>query len=312
MSSIYLVIIIAFVILISILSFKIGRRAHERRINRYLLLIIFIVLCIIGYIFYKEILHKQFNFNFNFNKQKSEIVISIFSDDDCTYCDDLINFLNKSDYNIIIYEYNIADADNKKLYYDVAHSLNYKDDEIGLPFTIINDKVIIGFNKEKQKEIEDIIKDEQNFKRSYDYVKNYNDSNNSEKNSSEKLKKLLIKKGYKQKNDNIYYLDYSGKDTMYSQIDLDKHIYSDYSSDYGIDMLTEYYYKKKEVKFSYKYSNYSSNITWDLNTDKWDCESNLDNWCEENAREYVDDNMYNAIQDFEELLSKENINVDDI
>ena len=193
------------------------------------------------------------------------------------------------------------------MFYKIANSLNYKDNEINIPFTIINDKVVIGFNDSKKEEIDNIINEELSNNKSYNYVKKYN----SEKYDIDKFRDILLKNGYKTDEKNIYYLK-SENTNNYTKINLDEKIYTEYSSYNGISITTNYYYKDDKVKLQYNYSTYSSTIELDLNTNKWNCDSSLVNWCNDNAEDYVDNEMYNVTIEFNDLLSKYNINLDNI
>lgn len=120
----------------------------------------------------------------------------------------------------------------------------------------------------------------------------------------------LLSKGFTTSDNINYTLNLSNHgNEMYSFVDLEEQLYKDYSYYNGLYILTEYYYGKQIVNFTYKYMGYYGNIEWNLKTTKWTYESSLKNW---NAQKYVDDNMSDIILDFNELLNKANVSLEDI
>lgn len=77
-------------------------------------------------------------------------------------CDDLLKHLNTIDKSIKIESYDIADVEDKKLLEKVLEYYNI--DSLETPLTIINSKVILGFDEDKKDEYSDTIKSEANEK----------------------------------------------------------------------------------------------------------------------------------------------------
>lgn len=157
-----------------------------------------------------------------------------------------------------------------------------------------------------------------------DYVKKLetNGSISSEKESDltkddrtpyEKFNDTLLSNGYTTSNNSYYIYNFGTKtNEMYKSVDLNKQLYLEYSYYSGLYMLTEYYYGSNTAKFTYKYLGYYGNIEWNLTTTKWTCNSSINNWCRDNGQEYVDKNLNDIINSFNELLNKANVSLDEI
>ena len=129
----------------------------------------------------------------------------------------------------------------------------------------------------------------------------------------EKFNDTLLSNGYTTSN-NSYYIYNFGTNTneMYRSVDLNKQLYLEYSYYSGLYMLTEYYYGSNIAKFTYKYMGYYGIIEWNLTTTKWTCNSSINNWCQDNGQEYVDKNLNDLINSFNELLNKANVSLEEI
>lgn len=75
-------------------------------------------------------------------------------------CDDLLKHLNTIDKSLKIESHDIADKENKELMEKVLKYFKYDTKELETPLTIINSKVILGFDKDTKDELTETIKDE--------------------------------------------------------------------------------------------------------------------------------------------------------
>ena len=82
---------------------------------------------------------------------------------------------------------------------------------------------------------------------------------------------------------------------MYDEIDFANGLYSSFSSSSGLSILYEYYYRQQKIELDFEYGGYWSKITWDLKTEKWQCDSSMNNWCNDNGKDYVDNEMTEKI-----------------
>lgn len=124
----------------------------------------------------------------------------------------------------------------------------------------------------------------------------------------EKLHNALIKGYYVTYDNNTYSWDYSMENsTMMRQYFLNEGYFTDYSDYLGMQMLSKYDYKNNVATFIFKWSSYWANIEWNLNTERWNCESSVNNWCQNNGQEYVDGKMTETIDEVWEMFNKAGI-----
>lgn len=75
-------------------------------------------------------------------------------------CDDLLKHLNTIDKSLKIESHDIAEKENKELMEKVLKYFKYDTKELETPLTIINSKVILGFDKDIKDELTETIKEE--------------------------------------------------------------------------------------------------------------------------------------------------------
>ena len=86
------------------------------------------------------------------------MTIHVFCEDN--NCGDLLNYLNTIDKSLKIESHDIAEAENKELMEKVLGYFKYDTEKLETPLTIINSKVILGFDEDKKDELTETIKDE--------------------------------------------------------------------------------------------------------------------------------------------------------
>lgn len=266
--------------------------------------------------------------NSNIKKSSNKLVINVFYGDNNSYCNELFNYLENLDTSlknkIQIDKYEVWQSDsNEELMKNV--SIYFGEETDAVPYIVINDKIINGFNEEIESELLSVINSQLGIDNNIVLkIKNENDSNNNleddENNTvtdsrtpKEKFSDFLSQKGYTTDDNSLYTLDYSlDDDAMYTKIDLGKQIYYKYDDVANIYLLTQYYFSTKKVELAFTYNSYYAYITWDLTTGKWDCNSSIDNWCNQYGKDYVSGDMNDAINEFNAILSEANITVEDI
>lgn len=82
----------------------------------------------------------------------NENTITIFYRDDCKYCNQLSEYLDSQDESVKkqlkIKKYNVNEQENKDLFNQKVEELGLSNSRIGVPFIVIGDNYLIGFNKE--------------------------------------------------------------------------------------------------------------------------------------------------------------------
>lgn len=124
----------------------------------------------------------------------------------------------------------------------------------------------------------------------------------------EKLHKALTSSYYTTTNNNVYTYDFSPTGgTMMRQFYLNDGYYTEFSDYYGMQMLSKYDYRNEIITFTFKWSSYWATIKWNLNTTRWNCDSSVNNWCNDNAQEYVDGEMNDTYNEVIEIFNKAGI-----
>ena len=172
---------------------------------------------------------------------------------------------------------------------------------------------IIKQEKEYQDKVDEYNERLENSNSSTNSSTNNSKNENNNKTPKERFDDVIMKHGYTKNSDTLYYFNYGNSgNTMYDEIDLKKGLYSSYSSTGGLSILYEYYFKERKIELDFNYMGYSSKITWDLKTEKWKCSSTMNNWCNENGQDYVDNEMSNKMSEFDALLDEADITINDL
>ena len=124
----------------------------------------------------------------------------------------------------------------------------------------------------------------------------------------EKLHKALTSSYYRTYDSVVYTYDFSpAGGTMMRQFYLNDGYYTDFSDYYGAQMLSKYDYRNNIITYTFKWSSYWATIKWNLNTTRWNCESSVNNWCNDNAQDYVDGEMNDTYNEVMEIFNKAGI-----
>lgn len=124
----------------------------------------------------------------------------------------------------------------------------------------------------------------------------------------EKLHNALLDSYYRTYDNNTYSYDFSPKDgLMMRQFFLNEGYYTEVSDYMGMQMLSKYDYRNNIVTFTFKWSSYWATINWNLNTTYWNCDSSVNNWCNNNGEKYVEGEMNDTYNDVMEIFNKAGI-----
>ncbi len=93
------------------------------------------------------------------NAEEKHINIYLFHSRTCNHCKEELAWFDEyleDNSNVVLYEYEISENNNRQKYYDVQEILDYN--ASGVPFLVIGEEVVVGFNESLKSRIETLIK----------------------------------------------------------------------------------------------------------------------------------------------------------
>ncbi len=139
------------------------------------------------------------------------------------------------------------------------------------------------------------------------YVKEYT------KEPADMVKDALKSTGFVARNPNVYIYNFkTNGDIIYNEFNFNDKAFKTYSYGSGLELTVSYNYNTNIIEFYSEYDYYTTNIKWNLNTNRWNCNSRISGWCEDYAQEYVDGTMNDTYNMFNEILKTAGVDVDDI
>ena len=132
-------------------------------------------------------------------------------------------------------------------------------------------------------------------------------------NPIDRIKKVLERERFVANTSQDYIYRYGSNDNiMYDEFNLGEKYYKSYSYYSGLEMDTTYYYENNTVVANYNLGDYKVYINYNLDSNWYDCESTVIDWCETNAQEYVNGLMTDTYQSFMKILQKAEVDLSDL